>query len=77
VINKKKKEEFVQICTQDNKAKILFLQGPSGCGKNSMIDAFGEQYNYEVIRYTDQKSKNVIDVYGAGDTFGNEFGDRD
>jgi bifunctional ADP-heptose synthase (sugar kinase/adenylyltransferase) len=42
-----------------------------------MIDAFGEQYNYEVIRYTDQKSKNVIDVYGAGDTFGNEFGDRD
>ena len=70
VIAKKKKEEFVQICKEDKRAKILIIQGPSGCGKNSMINCFGEQYNYEVIRYKDHKTKNVMDVYGAADTFG-------
>ena len=29
-----------------------------------MIDCFGEQYNYEIVRYVDQKSKMMYDVYG-------------
>ena len=33
------------------------MQGPSGSGKNSMIDCFGEQKGYEIIRYKDEKSK--------------------
>jgi hypothetical protein len=69
VINKKKKEDFVNLCTKDQKIKVLFLQGPSGCGKNSMIDCFGEQYNYEVIRYKDERSSNVVDVYGLNAGF--------
>jgi hypothetical protein len=32
-----------------------------------MIDCFGEQYNYEIIRYRDDKSKMVYDVYGDAD----------
>lgn len=68
-INKKKREEFTKICLEDQKLKILFIQGPSGCGKNSMIDCFGEQYNYEIVRYTDQKSVMVSDVYGDKETF--------
>jgi len=63
-INKKKKEEFVHLCSQQPQLKILFLQGPSGCGKNSLIDCFGEQYNYEVVRYTHEKSKSLVDVFG-------------
>lgn len=34
-----------------------------------MIDCFGEQYNYEIVRYTDQKSALVNDVYGDKETF--------
>jgi hypothetical protein len=70
VIAKKKKEEFVQICKDDNRVKILMLQGPSGCGKNSLINCFGEQYNFEIVRYKDHKTKNVLDVYGTSATFG-------
>ena len=66
MINKKKKEEFVNICTNEARVKILFLQGPSGSGKNSMIDCFGEQYNYEIVRYRDDKSKMVYDLYDDG-----------
>ena len=32
-----------------------------------MIDCFGEQYNYEIIRYKDEKSNNVEDVYGGNE----------
>lgn len=63
-INSKKKEEFVKICTQDYRTKILILQGPSGSGKNSLIDCFGEQNNFEIVRFKDEKSKLVSDVYG-------------
>ena len=70
VINKKKKEEFVNICKEDKRAKILIMQGPSGSGKNSLINAFGEQYNFEVVKYKDHKTKNVTDVYGNAATFG-------
>lgn len=44
------------------------MQGPSGSGKNSLIDCFGQDYNFEVIRYVDQKSTNVYDVFGEGET---------
>jgi hypothetical protein len=32
-----------------------------------MIDIFGEQYNYEIIRHKDEKSSVVPDVYGLND----------
>lgn len=59
------------MCTTEPRLKILLIQGPSGSGKNSMIDVFGEQYNYEIIRYKDEKSSNVCDVYGRNDGFDN------
>lgn len=80
VINKKKKEEFVKICTASaeppsvingrvmNKVKILILQGPSGSGKNSLIDCFGKDRNFEIIRYVEQKSSYVVDVFGENET---------
>jgi len=34
-----------------------------------MIDVFGEQYNYEIIRYRDEKSANVVDVFGLNEGF--------
>ena len=34
-----------------------------------MIDCFGEQYNYEIVRYKDEKSKNVMDVFGENAAF--------
>ena len=60
VINKKKKEEFIKICHASaepaqlingkiiNKVKVLILQGPAGCGKNSLIDCFGKDRNFEI-----------------------------
>ena len=33
--------------------RLLLLQGQSGCGKNSMIDLFGETFNWQVVRYKD------------------------
>lgn len=73
VINKKKREEFVQICLAlENKVKILILQGPSGCGKNAMIDCFGEQYNYEIVRFKDERSGFVADVFGMNEGFKSE-----
>lgn len=56
----------------DQRVKILFLQGPSGSGKNSMIDCFGQQYNYEVVRYRDERTNNVYDVFGMQDEFENQ-----
>lgn len=40
------------------------MQGPSGCGKNSLIDCIGEQNNFEIVRFKDEKTKLVSDVYG-------------
>ena len=48
------------------------MQGPSGSGKNSMIDCFGEQYNYEIIRYKDEKSSVVEDVYGGNENLNDD-----
>ena len=69
MINKKKKEEFVKTCLEDPTAKILVIQGPSGCGKNSLIDCFGDQYKYEVVRYKDT-NKTRYDAMDDRDTFG-------
>lgn len=76
VIHKKKREEFVRMCTQDEKLRLLFIQGPTGSGKNSMIECFGEQYNYEIVRYRDEKSKNVVDVFGENEGFNSEDDDK-
>ena len=64
VMNKKKKEEFVHTCLDDPMAKILIMQGPSGSGKNALIDCFARQYNFEVERYSDTKSVKLFDVMG-------------
>ena len=65
VINKKKKEEFKNICLASTeipqvingqvmgKVKVLIVQGPAGCGKNSLIDCFGRDRNFEIIRYVE------------------------
>ncbi len=67
-MNKKKKEEFTEICLRDKRAKILIIQGPAGCGKNSLIDCFGEQYNYQVHRYKDTgASMQLADTYGEAE----------
>ena len=50
------------------RVKVLIIQGPAGCGKNSLIDCFGKDRNFEIIRYQEQKSSNVIDVFGEGET---------
>jgi len=34
-----------------------------------MIDVFGEQYNYEIVRYKDEKSAHLVDVFGMHDGF--------
>ena len=65
----------MHLCTQETKLKILLIQGPSGCGKNSLIDCFGEQHNYEIVRYKDEKSCNVVDVYGLNEGFDEEDAD--
>lgn len=44
-VHKKKKEDF-QTIIMNGQCRLLLLQGQSGCGKNSMIDLFGEAFNW-------------------------------
>ena len=37
-----------------------------------MIDAFGEQYNYEILRYKDEKSKFQEELYGQTEMLGED-----
>jgi SPX domain protein involved in polyphosphate accumulation len=37
-----------------------------------MIDCFGEQYNYEIVRYKDEKSGFCADVFGQNNGFESE-----
>ena len=39
VIHPKKIDEFIQL-TKNPELKILIIQGPSGCGKNTLIETF-------------------------------------
>ena len=62
-MHKKKKEEFIELI-RGGKCRLLFIQGQSGSAKNTMIDLFGEAFNWDVVRYKDQKSKYVEDTFG-------------
>jgi hypothetical protein len=53
------------MCTTNEHIKILIIQGPSGSGKNSMIDIFGDIYNYEIVRFKDEKSAWCPDLFEA------------
>ena len=64
MIHKKKKDEFINICTNDEKVKLLIIQGPSGCGKNSLIDCLAKEKNIQLERYKYEKNANLIDIYG-------------
>jgi hypothetical protein len=41
-----------------------------------MIDVFGEQFNYEIVRYKDEKSAHLVDVFGMNDGFDSENNDN-
>lgn len=61
IIQDKKVQEFISIVSND-KARLLLLSGPPGCGKNTLIDLYCKQNNIQVVRYKDeQDSKYVYD----------------
>lgn len=49
-MHKKKKDEFIEFM-KSKKRKIIILQGPPGCGKNAMINAYAKENGFDVVRY--------------------------
>jgi hypothetical protein len=50
---------------QNEKIKMLFITGPPGCGKNSLIDVYCKKNNIQVLRYKEeQESQFMCDSLG-------------
>jgi len=54
VIHPKKIDEFIQL-TKNPELKILIIQGPSGCGKNTLIETFWNDNSLIAKRCKDVK----------------------
>jgi len=39
---------------QNEKAKIILMTGPPGCGKNSLINLYCQRNNIQVVRYKEE-----------------------
>ena len=66
-VNKKKKTEFMDIL-QDQRVRVVIIQGQSGSCKNTLIDLACQEMNYDIDRYVDTKSAIVTDTYGERKT---------
>ena len=50
---------------QNDKAKIVLITGPPGCGKNSLLNMYCQKNNIQVVRYKEeQESRFMCDTLG-------------
>ena len=61
VINKKKKDEFVEIA---NGGGFLLLHGAPGSCKNALINAYCLQNGIKLVRHSDIKTQHLEELYG-------------
>ena len=59
VVQDKKVQEFSALMASD-KVKLLLLQGPPGCGKNSLIDLYCKKNNIQIIRYKEEQDSRYL-----------------
>ena len=48
----------------------MIITGPSGCGKNTLLDLYCKENQLWAERFTDQKENHIYDVFGERTTFG-------
>lgn len=63
VINKKKIWEFEDFMNAKER-KILILQGPSGWGKNALIDTYCNDNRFEIVRFKNTRMLSLNDFVG-------------
>ena len=61
VVNKKKKDEFVEIA---NGGGFLVLHGAPGSCKNALINAYCQQNGIKLVRHSDIKTQHLEELYG-------------
>jgi len=59
ILQEKKIQEFSSILSND-KARLILVSGPPGCGKNSLIDLYCKSNNIQVVRYKDEQDSRYI-----------------
>jgi DNA polymerase III delta prime subunit len=63
VINSKKVKEFQEFIESPT-SRILFLQGPHGSGKHSLIRAYWEEHKLELTKFKYSHNSNFDDLMG-------------
>lgn len=48
---------------------MLILTGPSGSGKNTLIDLYSKKYEIPVLKFIDQKQNHLSDIFGEKTSF--------
>ena len=61
VVNKKKKEEFIEIAKGGG---FLVLHGAPGSCKNALINTYCQQNGIKLVRHSDIKTQHLEELYG-------------
>ena len=60
ILQDKKVQEFTSIMSND-KVKLVFIAGPPGCGKNSLINLYCKKNGVPVSAYKEETDSKSFD----------------